>query len=99
MPPPDSEARKAIYEVHTRYMPLHEDVDYKVLAMRSEGYTGADIAGICQQAGLFALEESDFTSDISIRHFLRAIETARPSLSSYSSIDNALFGSLRRQVD
>ncbi|MGC9097128.1 MAG: ATP-binding protein, partial [Infirmifilum sp.] len=43
VPPPDEKARLEIFKVHTKRMPLAEDVDLAELAKRTEGYTGADI--------------------------------------------------------
>ena len=37
--------------MHTREMPLAEDVDLKDLAQRTSGYTGADIKGVCKEVG------------------------------------------------
>lgn len=57
MPTPDREARKAIFQVHTRLMPLHEDVGLDALADITEGLVGADIEGICRQAAMIAIRE------------------------------------------
>ncbi|MBI2202252.1 MAG: AAA family ATPase, partial [Candidatus Rokubacteria bacterium] len=55
MPPPDRQARSEIFAVHLRNKPLDAGVDIEVLADRSEGMTGADIAGACQRAALAAV--------------------------------------------
>ena len=47
--PPDLQARKAIFKVHTRNMPLAKDVDFDILALKTEKYTGAEIEYICNQ--------------------------------------------------
>src|SRR5260221_654378 len=44
VPPPDLEARKQIFKIHTRKTPLAEDVNLDELARKTDGYTGADIA-------------------------------------------------------
>jgi len=57
IPNPDKEARQSILSIHTRGMPLSEDVDMDKLAELMEGYTGADIAATCQAASQMAIHE------------------------------------------
>lgn len=57
MPKPDREARKAIFEVHTRSMPLGKDVSLDALAEITDGLVGADIEGICRQAAMNAIRK------------------------------------------
>ncbi|HDN83014.1 MAG TPA: AAA family ATPase [Candidatus Altiarchaeales archaeon] len=57
IPMPDKRTREEIFKVHTRKMPLEDDVNLKELAEKTEGMTGADIANICREAGMFALRE------------------------------------------
>ncbi len=57
IPNPDKEAREAILAIHTRGMPLAEDVDKDKLAELMEGYNGADIAATCQAASQIAIHE------------------------------------------
>ena len=47
---PDLEARKAIFKVHTKDMPLTDDIDLDMLAEKTEMFTGAEIAFICDTA-------------------------------------------------
>ena len=57
IPNPDKEAREAILAIHTRGMPLAEDVDMDKLAEQMEGYSGADIAATSQAASQIAIHE------------------------------------------
>lgn len=57
IPMPDLAARKKIFEIYMRRMPVAGDVDIDELAARTEGYTGADIEMICREAGMLALRE------------------------------------------
>jgi transitional endoplasmic reticulum ATPase len=50
IPPPDRRARKEILAVHTRNVPLAEDVDLDKLADMTHGYTGADLAALVKEA-------------------------------------------------
>ncbi|TMI28227.1 CDC48 family AAA ATPase [Candidatus Bathyarchaeota archaeon] len=57
VPPPDPEARKQIFRIHTKKTPLAEDVKLDELARKTEGYTGADIASICNTAVMLSIKE------------------------------------------
>ncbi|MDR0309298.1 MAG: CDC48 family AAA ATPase [Candidatus Methanoplasma sp.] len=52
---PDRNGRLEILQIHTRGMPLSEDVDLKRLADRTHGYAGADISALCKEAAMAAL--------------------------------------------
>jgi cell division protease FtsH len=52
--PPDLTGREAILCVHTRSKPLASDVDLGVLARRTAGLTGAELANIANEAAIFA---------------------------------------------
>lgn len=57
LPAPDLQARRAIFGVHTRAMPLVEDVDLEELVTQTEDFVGADIEGLCRRAALLAIRE------------------------------------------
>src|SRR5438876_3341778 len=57
VPPPDLEARKQIFRIHTKKAPLADDVKPDELARKTEGYTGADIASICNTAVMLSIKE------------------------------------------
>ncbi|MDI6888101.1 MAG: CDC48 family AAA ATPase [Methanocellales archaeon] len=52
---PDRNGRLEILHVHTRGMPMAEDVDLKAFADRTYGFVGADIASLCKEAAMHAL--------------------------------------------
>jgi transitional endoplasmic reticulum ATPase len=52
---PDKHGRMEILQVHTRGMPLAEDVDLKKLSDMTHGYTGADLAALCRETAMKAL--------------------------------------------
>lgn len=52
---PDRNGRFEILQIHTRGMPLADDVDLKHLADRTHGYAGADISALCKEAAMAAL--------------------------------------------
>jgi cell division protease FtsH len=49
---PDVEGREAILDVHSKGKPLGEDIDLGVLARRTPGFTGADLANLINEAAL-----------------------------------------------
>jgi transitional endoplasmic reticulum ATPase len=52
---PDKQGRYEVLQIHTRGMPLAEDVDLKKLAELSHGYTGADLAALGRETAMKAL--------------------------------------------
>ncbi len=52
---PNREGRKQILKIHSKTMPLDDDVDLDELAEITNGYVGADIAALCKEAGMAAL--------------------------------------------
>ena len=80
VPPPDAESRYEIFKVHTRKMPLAENVDLHRLAEMTEGYTGADIEAVCREAAMIALREKFEPRPVTIEHFLKALKKIPPSL-------------------
>lgn len=51
---PYKEARKQILKIHSKNVPLAEDVDFDVVAKRTVGFSGADIENLVNEAALFA---------------------------------------------
>jgi transitional endoplasmic reticulum ATPase len=52
---PDREGRMEILEIHTRAMPLADDVNMDELAETTHGFVGADLAALCREAAMNAL--------------------------------------------
>ena len=69
---PDLEGRKKILEVHAQGKPIADDVKLDVLARRTPGFTGADLANTLNEAALLAARKSD--SVINMRHVEEAID-------------------------
>ena len=57
VPLPDQDARREIFRIHLNKKPIAEDVDLERLVKATEGYTGADIASICNNAVMIAIKE------------------------------------------
>lgn len=68
---PDIDERKAIFEVHMKNLKLSNDVDRDFLSKQTPGFSGADIANVCNEAALVAarknkklIEKQDFLDAI-----------------------------------
>ncbi|QWC18384.1 AAA family ATPase [Halorubrum sp. 2020YC2] len=55
---PGEAGRRQILDVHTRRMPLADDVDLDRIANRTHGFVGADIEGLAQEAAMTALRRA-----------------------------------------
>ncbi|CAH9072402.1 unnamed protein product [Cuscuta epithymum] len=90
VPPPDLEARCEILRVHTRNMKLDADVDIRQVAENTDLYTGAELEGLCREAGIVALREDISATVVCDRHFQTVRQSLKPALTqgeieSYSS--------------
>jgi proteasome regulatory subunit len=57
VPHPSAEGRAKILDIHTRDMRLDDDVDTTAIASDLDGYSGADIASLATEAGMFAIRD------------------------------------------
>lgn len=81
VPPPDCQGRLQVLQLHTRGMPLADDVDLQALAECTDNFTGAELAGICREAAIAALREDLQGADRVARcHFEAARAAARAAL-------------------
>jgi cell division protease FtsH len=58
VPRPDVRGREEILRVHTRKVPLSEDVDLSVIARGTPGFSGADMANLVNEAALWAARQN-----------------------------------------
>ena len=90
---PDSNGRFEILLIHTRGMPLGEDVNLRLIAEKTHGFVGADIKSLCKEAAFLAIREIIPEIDldepvpevvlnqlkIKMSHFLEALTNIEPS--------------------
>lgn len=91
---PDKQGRREILEIHTRGMPLAEDVELGSLAAATHGFVGADLEALCREAAMTALRgvipELDLTRRtipyellaamrVTMEHFTAALAEVGPS--------------------
>ena len=58
VPRPDVRGREEILRVHTRKIPLNDDVDLSILARGTPGFSGADLANLVNEAALNAARQN-----------------------------------------
>ncbi|MHA1340785.1 MAG: CDC48 family AAA ATPase [Promethearchaeota archaeon] len=98
---PDRDGRKEIFQIHTRGMPLDEDVNLDEYANITHGFVGADIMAVCREAAMAALREIlpkidldkpiplEILNELKIKdeHFQKAISMIEPSAMREVTID------------
>ena len=80
VPPPDEKARLEIFKIHTRRMPLAEDVDLERLAKITQGYSGADIEAVCREAAMNAMRRDINVEKVTWADFEAALKKVGPSI-------------------
>ncbi|XP_003741894.1 ATPase family protein 2 homolog [Galendromus occidentalis] len=84
VPLPDTDTRREILRIELSERQAAEDVLIDDLVVKTEGYSGAEIVAVVQEAVMKALEESFEISAIGKRHFLQALDAVRPRISAES---------------
>jgi transitional endoplasmic reticulum ATPase len=74
---PDEEARLAIFKVHTKNMPLADDVDLEYLAKNTEKYVGADIEAVCREAVMLTLRNDLKAEQVKMKYFKKAMKKVK----------------------
>ncbi|MHA1379013.1 MAG: AAA family ATPase [Candidatus Helarchaeota archaeon] len=84
IPPPDENARKEIFSIHLRDLPLTKNIDLKELARITKGYTCAEIEYICestQRTVAFEAMKKNSFKKINMEDILIQIRNIKPDLS------------------
>jgi len=91
---PDANGRLQIIQIHSRGMPLADDVDLQKLSQITHGFVGADLEALCREAAMaclriifpnidFAMEDIPYDQllnlEIHMDHFLEALKEVGPS--------------------
>ena len=67
VPLPNKSSRTKIFKIHLKERPLDDGVDIEKLAEKVEGFTGADIKGICEEATLLAIRRGVYDDNIDVQ--------------------------------
>jgi len=81
---PELKEREEIFQVHTRDLKLAKDFDLGFMAQHTPGFSGADIANVCNEAALTAARKNK--SEIDRQDFLDAVDRIIGGLERKSSI-------------
>ncbi len=81
---PDLNGRREIFAVHMRGLKLGDDVDNEFLAKQTPGFSGADIANVCNEAALIAARRNK--ENIGKQDFLDAIDRIVGGLEKKNSV-------------
>jgi len=75
VPKPDWDGRQRILEIHTKEMNLADGVDAGALAGKTEGFSGAELASLATEAGMFAIR--DGRAEVTMADFSDALEKVK----------------------
>ncbi len=108
---PDVKGREAILNVHAKGKPLDKDVDLKILAKRTPGFTGADLQSLLNEAALLAARRNKNVInmaeiDDAIDRVIAGIEKKSKvmtdedkEITSYHEVGHALLAKLLKDCD
>ena len=82
VPDPDEKARLEILRIYTKEMPLAKDVDLVELSSTTKNYSGADLNGVCREAGLNALRRDINAKEVDLVDFKEALGKIGPTIMS-----------------
>ncbi len=75
---PNLNEREEIFKVHLRPLKLNKDVDVPFLAKQTPGFSGADIANVCNESALIAARKN--RTEVTKQDFLDAVDRDTPRL-------------------
>ena len=78
--PPDERGRLEIIKILTENMPLLPDVNLKEIAVATKNYSGADIASLCREAVIHAMQNN--ADKISSNNFATGLKNVKPSITN-----------------
>ena len=100
--PPDERGRFDIIKIMTDSMPLSTDVNLKEIAVATQNYSGADLAALCREAAVNAMQNN--ASRISSTDFAAGLKQIKPSITNeveawYEKIKDGVSNVIPRETD
>ena len=100
--PPDEKGRLEIIKILTEKMPLTSDVDLDEIAVSTQNYTGADLASLCREAVVNAMQNN--SKKINSNDFALALKKVKPSITKqidqwYTSIKDEVSNIIPKSTD
>jgi SpoVK/Ycf46/Vps4 family AAA+-type ATPase len=93
---PDKDTRHAIIELQLKKMSaIDADIDTNLLAIRTDGYSGAEIVALCKNAAFLAMRDNLHSAQIESKHFEAALSiivarTNRKTLEIYEKFEKGI---------
>ena len=95
---PDKKGRKEMLDIHTRGMPLADEVDLDYFASITHGFVGADITLLCKEAGMQALRKILPEIDINKKIPLKVIDNLKISKQDFYEAMKSIEPSAMREI-
>jgi len=95
---PDTDGRYEIMQIHTRGMPLFEDVDLRKIAERTHGFVGADVEALAKEAAMLAIREILPKIDLDKPIPFEILNSIRIKMENFTSALNNIEPSALREV-
>jgi len=95
IPMPDKEARVEIFKIHLTNKPLSSDVDIDKMAQDLEGYTGADIQAICEEATLLTIRKAILNKNINTQD-AASVKNVKVSMAEFEEASGKILKSAEK---
>ena len=100
--PPDEKGRLEIIKILTTKMPLDSDVKLQEIAVSTQNYTGADLASLCREAVVSAMQNN--SNKISSSDFAAGLKKVRPSITKdvdqwYNNVKESISNVVPKAID
>ena len=102
VPPPDEKGRLEIIRILTEKMPLSNDVKLKEIAVATQNYSGADLAALCREATIKAMQKK--SNKIESGDFAEALKKVKPSITKdvdqwYDNVKESISNVIPKTID
>ena len=100
--PPDEKGRLEIIRILTTKMPLSSDVKLQEIAVSTQNYTGADLAALCREAAVNAMQND--SSKITSSDFAAGLKKVKPSITKevdqwYNTVKESISNVVPKSID
>ena len=100
--PPDEKGRLEIIRILTTKMPLSSDVKLQEIAVSTQNYTGADLAALCREAAVNAMQNN--SNKITSSDFAAGLKKVKPSITKevdqwYNTVKESISNVVPKSID
>ncbi len=100
--PPDEKGRLDIIKILTKQMPLSNDVNLKEIAVATHNYSGADLAALCRESAVIAMQNN--SKKINSSDFAASLKRVKPSITKevdqwYNSVKDSISNVVPKTID